>query len=123
MITSTVDHNLELSVTLSVADAANQERPIVFMIDTGFNRQLALPASIVSALGMPFVQWVETAVADGSSVWVGQHRAVIVWDGQIRIVEVLAMGGLALVGRGLLAGHTLFTRFEVGGEIRIEKIP
>ncbi len=123
MITSTVNENLEVRARLPVADAASQERPIDFLIDTGFNGEMALPSSVVSALGMPFEQLIETVVADGSSVWVNRHRAIIVWDGNIRIVRVVAMGGLALIGTGLLAGHDLRARFEPGGVIEIEKIP
>jgi predicted aspartyl protease len=123
MILSAVNADLELRLPLAVADAANQQRLIDFMIDTDFDGQLALPASVVATFGMPFEQTIETTVSDGSSVWVNEHRAVIVWDGAIRIVSVLAMGRLALVGTALLAGHDLHARFVPGGEIRIEKVP
>jgi predicted aspartyl protease len=123
MMISAVNTNLELRLTLPVVDGANQQHPIDFQIDTGFNNQLALPVTVVATLGMPFEQLIEMVVGDGSSVWVGRHRAVIVWDGQIRIVRVVAMGNQPLVGTALLAGHDLHARFVPGGEIRIEKVP
>ncbi|MBY0229894.1 MAG: hypothetical protein K2W96_11485 [Gemmataceae bacterium] len=115
---SSVDTNLELRLTLAVADAANQQHPLDFMIDSGFNGELARPASVVATFGMPFLQLIEMVISDGSSVWISRHQAVIVWDGAIHIVRVAAMGSLAL-----LAGHDLHARFVPGGEIRIEKAP
>ena len=103
-------------MTLAVTDAANQQYPLDFMIDSGFNGE----TRISGLRGRSARDAVRATGGDGHQ---RRQQAVIVWDGQIRIVRVLAMGNQALIGTGLLTRHDLHARFMPGGEIRIEKVP
>jgi predicted aspartyl protease len=124
MITSAVNHNLELVVRVRVHGLTGPAHPLEFIIDTGFEGQLSLPALVVTAMGMPFVQQILTRQADGNVVPAPAHRAVVEWDGAIRIVDVVASsGGLALLGMDMLRNHDLRARCQVGGLIEIEKVP
>ncbi len=123
MITSTVNHNLELVVRLPVHDSAGQGHEIEFVIDTGFAGQLNLPPLVATTFGFPFVGQVMTKLADGTTPYASLYKAVILWDGGVRIVHVVASGGTALVGMDLLRDSDLRARCQVGGLIEIEKIP
>jgi clan AA aspartic protease len=124
MILSNVNANVELVVSVGVADLTGRELDIEFLIDTGFTGDLALPPMVISAFGLPFVTYIVTRLADGTTRYEPLYRAVILWDGAPRIVQVIASaGGLPLLGMGLLRNHDLHARVRPGGEIRIEKIP
>jgi clan AA aspartic protease len=124
MITSAVNHNLELVIHVPVHDAANQAHQTEFVIDTGFAGELSLPASIVTAFGMPFDHQGMTRLANGATVNVPVHRAVVLWDGAVRVVRVVASsGGLPLLGMAMLRDFDLRARCQPGGLIEIEKAP
>ena len=123
MITSAVNHSLELVVTVAVHDAANRAHDIEFVIDTGFAGELSLPASVVATLGLPFVHHGCLKFADGSVSPVPIHRMVILWDGATRIVRVYASGGTALLGMQMLRDFDLRARCRPGGQIEIEAAP
>ena len=124
MITSAVNHNLELVLRVPVHGAANQAHNVEFIIDTGFEGELSLPASLVTAFGMPFDHQGMTRLANGTTVNVPVHRAVVLWDGAVRIVRVMASsGGLPLLGMEILRDFDLRARCRPGGPIEIEKAP
>jgi clan AA aspartic protease len=121
MITSSVNHNLELVLHVSVHDAANQAHQIEFVLDTGFAGELSLPALVVTTFGMPFQHQGMTRLANGTTVTAPVHRTVVLWDGAVRIVEVLASGGVPLLGMEMLRDFDLRARCRPGGPIEIEK--
>jgi clan AA aspartic protease len=124
MITSSVNHNLELVLHVSVHAAANQAHQIEFVIDTGFAGQLSLPSTVVATFGFPFVSQIMTKLSDGTVITVPAHSAVVLWDGAVRIVRVLASaGGVPLLGMEMLRDFDLRARCRPGGHIEIEKAP
>jgi len=72
---------------------------------------------------MPFVRQTMTRSADGNVVAVPAHRAVIEWDGAIRIAHSSESSGIALLGMELLRDFDLRARCQVGGMIEIAKVP
>ena len=58
-------------------DAAGRGRVIDFILNTGFEGELAMPTTLVAAFGMPFVHRVLARLADGDAVNVPMHRAMI----------------------------------------------
>ncbi|MBY0228012.1 MAG: hypothetical protein K2W96_01900 [Gemmataceae bacterium] len=123
MITSAVNPAVELVVTVPVHDIAGQAHGIEFLIDTGFNGDLSLPASVVATLGPPFVQQQPNRLADGTVVVVPSHRVVVMWDGAVRIVRAFASGGIALLSMGMLRDFHLRALCRPGGLIEIEAVP
>jgi clan AA aspartic protease len=93
-----------------------------FVLDTGFEGALTLPPPAVAALGLPPYSQLRAKLADGSSVKVDAHTALIVWDGQEVQVVVLAMSGRPLLGTALLGGHNLNADFMDGGTLVLSRL-
>lgn len=95
---------------------------IEFVLDTGFEGFLSLPAAAVAALGLPFQYRLYATLADGSVVEAPVHTATILWDGEERDVDVLALGKRPLLGTLLLAGQEVAIQFVDGGLVAIEPV-
>lgn len=93
-----------------------------FAVDTGFVGFLTLPASAVAAMNLPFLRRITANLADDSVIRVSVYTATIVWNGQEREVEVLAMGRQPLLGTLMLDGHELSAQFADGGLVMIETL-
>jgi clan AA aspartic protease len=78
-------------VNVTVRRAGQPGIAIEFVIDTGFEGALVLPAAAVAALGLSLHQRVISKLADGSRRMTEVYRATIDWDGAIIDVAVLAM--------------------------------
>jgi clan AA aspartic protease len=83
---------------------------------------LTLPAAAVAAMNMDFYSTTKIRLADGRDAVIPVHLAKIIWDGQDRVVPVLATGTKPLLGRALLQGFRLIIEFVPDGKIRIESI-
>ncbi|MEH2408683.1 clan AA aspartic protease [Nostoc sp.] len=96
---------------------------IEFVIDTGFTEFLSLPPTAVTLLGFPFVYDMYANLANNSNVILPVHQATIIWwNGEEREVNVLATGGLPLLGIALLDKHELVIQFIEGGLVTIYKL-
>jgi clan AA aspartic protease len=109
-------------VPLRVRGPSGQEAEIEFVLDTGFAGFLTLPPVTVATLSLPFAYRVPSYLADGTRVILQAYEATVLWDGEERSVEVLAMGGEALLGNSLLDGHDLNIQFADGGLVTIERL-
>jgi clan AA aspartic protease len=98
----------------------NQPRiEIEFVIDTGFEGALTLPAQAVAALNLPLYQNIDAYLADDSSRKVDMYTAAILWQGRTLNVAVLAMGQRPLLGTALLDGNDLHVHFDDGGPLSV----
>lgn len=98
----------------------NQPRlSLEFVVDTGYEGALTLPAAAVELLRLPFSHRILTNLADDSSAPVSVHRATILWDNQEWEVPVLAMGKRPLLGTLLLENHNIEMHFTEGGNFTI----
>jgi clan AA aspartic protease len=70
---------------------------IEFVLDTGFVGFLTLPPPAVAALNLPLIRSVPANLADSSNILVFGHAATILWNGEEREVEVLALGNRPLL--------------------------
>jgi clan AA aspartic protease len=95
---------------------------IEFVIDTGFSGSLTLPPAAVAAMQLPLVRGLSANLADDRDVLVAVHAATIVWDGQEREVEVLAVGKRPLLGTWLMERHELTVQFVDGGSVQIRSL-
>ncbi len=92
---------------------------IQFVVDTGFDGALTLPAQAIAALNLSFYQRISANLADDSNFMVDVYRATILWHGQTLDVAVLAMGQRPLLGTSLLNGSDLHIHFEDGGPLTL----
>ncbi|MEA5513427.1 clan AA aspartic protease [Nodularia sp. UHCC 0506] len=95
---------------------------IEFVIDTGFTGELSLPPAAVTLMGLPFLYELPANLANNSWVDIPIHEAVIIWNSEERLVNVLATGKRPLLGTALLDGYELSIQFIEGGLITIKKL-
>ena len=118
MIVGTV-HNLRVLVVLPLFAANDDTHSVQFVVDTGFTGELTLPPAICAALALPFVRAQPAGLADGTPVQLDVYELRLLWDGQERFAEVLAMEGTPLVGMTLLNGCDVHLRVGSGGFVHI----
>jgi clan AA aspartic protease len=123
MIQGVVNARLEATIRLRVRASDGSELDVEAVIDSGFTGSFTLPAAVIAALGLAHQSGGRAVLADGSIQQVDIYAAEVDWDGSWRSVLVMEVGGEALVGMRLLAGHQV--RFEVvpGGAVEITPLP
>ncbi len=122
MITGTVNASREAIISCTVRGPAGQQREIEAVIDTAFNGFLTLPPDAIAALGLSRLGLGRVLLADGGEECLDIYEAVVMWDGQPRVVEVDGAQTDALVGMALLDGHELRIAVVVGGTVRIDAL-
>jgi clan AA aspartic protease len=65
---------------------------IEFVIDTGFSGDLCLPSAAVALINLPFLYELPANLANNSWVDIPIHESTITWNGEERVVNVLATG-------------------------------
>ena len=93
------------------------------VIDTGFTDFLSLPLSLVTALGLTYLQTDKVFLADGSEIAIDQYEVTVIWDGQQRDVIAHCLEGSPLVGMSLLYDHLLTMEVVSRGPVSIGRIP
>ena len=122
MITGVVTASHEAIVRLELRGAGS----VVItdaVIDTGFTDFFSLPLSLVTALGLAYLQTDKVFLADGSEVAVDQYEVTVIWDGQQRDVIAHCLEGSPLIGMSLLHDHLLTMEVVNGGPVSIDRIP
>ncbi len=120
MIEGVVNASYEAIVTLLVQGPAGQSLEVEAVIDTGFNRFLTLPPSLVAELSLPFVTSGRVTLADGSEASFEVYVVTILWDGQPRDVYTYAADSTPPVGMALLDTHDLSIQVRDGGRVVIQ---
>ena len=59
---------------------------IEFVIDTGFTGDLSLPSAAVTLINLPFLYELPANLANNSWVDIPVHEALIIWNGEERVV-------------------------------------
>ena len=95
---------------------------IEFVIDTGFTGDLSLPSAAVTLINLPFLYELPANLANNSWVDIPVHEALIIWNGEERVVNVLATGKRPLLGTALLDGYELSIQFTEGGLVTIQEL-
>jgi len=78
-----------------------------FTVDTGYSGTLTLPLSDCLALGLSWIGIKPTTLADGSQIRLAIYRLTVVWDGNERKFDILAIGEERLLGAQILDGYEL----------------
>ncbi len=92
------------------------------VIDTGFTSFLSLPPSIIQSLGLPWSCRDFGTLGDGSEVIFEMYTASIIWDGQTKIVDVVASETEPLIGMALLYGYELKIQTVERGTVVIQAL-
>lgn len=102
--------------------AGQPDVTIEFVIDTGFVGELTLPLPAVTALNLPFLRRITANLADDTTIHVSTHTASIIWNGEERLVQVLATGRRPLLGTLFLGGGELNAQFQDDGPVKIKTL-
>jgi clan AA aspartic protease len=93
------------------------------VIDTGFTGFLSLPSSMIAELELPWNYRDRATLGDGSETLFDIHDAVVIWDGQLREIEVNSANTDPLLGMRMLRGYRLQVDTVQGGLVTIEALP
>jgi clan AA aspartic protease len=119
MIIGSVNTNREAVIQIAVLSDSKRIKAVRSVIDTGYTGDLMLPRAIVDELGL-FLQAIQDAtLGDGSLTSFEMYAGSVIWDGQVRRVEVNASETECLVGMGLLEEYKLEIEGRSGGMVRI----
>lgn len=123
MITGKIVNNQEAAIELEVVGTDQLEK-IQTIIDTGFSGELTLPGNLIDRLGLPRIGDLPIILGDGYEVSVEMYLAIVLWQGEERIVQVLRTDdGKPLIGMSLLYGNRLILDIVTDGEVTIETLP
>ena len=122
-VQGTVNARLEPVVRLKIRGPAGVETEVDAVVDTGYTGSLALPATVVAALGLVRRSGGQAVLADGSSRRFDTFGVELDWHSSWRGVVASALGDEALVGMGLLAGSELRVEAVAGGAVEIGPLP
>jgi clan AA aspartic protease len=116
-------HNREAIIQTAVIGSNQQRRGIRAVIDTGFTGALTLPSAIIAELELRWFTQQEGVLGDGSRRTFDVYGGTVIWDGQLRTVEVNASETAPLVGMSLLEGYELRVQTVQGGSVAIVALP
>lgn len=123
MILGSVNANREAIVQLAVLGNNQQQQGIEAVIDTGYTGFLTLPSTVITALGLTWYMRQEGILGDGRVCMFDVYEASVIWDGQVRTIEVNGAETDPLVGMGLLEGYELKIQGIAGGLVKITALP
>jgi clan AA aspartic protease len=122
MIIGKVNQNREAIVQLAVLGERKQPQGIKAVIDTGYTGFLTLPSTIIINLELIWYMQQEGILGDGSLCMFNVYEASVIWDGQVRAIEINESETDPLVGMGLLEGYELKIQAVAGGSVTITEL-
>jgi clan AA aspartic protease len=122
MIVGHVNSRREATIQLAVLGERNQRQGVKAIIDTGYTGFLTLPAVIIDTLELTWFMQEEGFLGDGSMCIFNVFEAFVIWDGQVRPIEINESETDPLVGMGLLEGYELNIQGFAGGVVTIKAL-
>ena len=120
MISGHVNSDLEAVIPIALVDANGYLWRRAVVIDTGFNGDLTLPVEFIRELGLSLYGEVSATLADGQTNDYNHYRAIVLWAGERRVIEVMESRNQYLLGTNLLFDSTLTVQMWEGGDVVIE---
>ena len=120
MMIGSVNSRREAIIQFAVLGRNNQRKAIKAVIDTVYTGFLTLPSTIITKLGLTWYMQEEGILGNGSLCIFNVFEATVIWDGQIKSIEVNESETDPLVGMGLLEGYELNIQGFVGGLVTIK---
>ena len=122
MIRGRVDERRRAWIPLETGNGSGRFRPVVFVVDTGFDGDLTLTRESINQLELAQVAPTMVTLATGIREQVNTWGGYILWHGRRRYVEVLETRGSPLLGTRLMEGSELTVQMRVDGEVVIEEL-
>lgn len=119
MMTGRVNANRGAIIQVAIVGDNKRLKSVRAVIDTGFTGDLTLPKAIIDELGFMIRGIQEVILGDGSFQDFEMYDGSVIWDGQMRRVEVNAAETDSLIGMGLLEDYKLEIEGRLGGEVKI----
>ncbi|MFM7712376.1 MAG: clan AA aspartic protease [Microcystis sp.] len=122
MMMGSVNLRREAIIQFVVLGENNQRQAIKAVIDTGYTGFLTLPSTIITTLGLKWYMQEEGILGNGSLCLFNVFEATVIWDGQIKSIEINESETDPLVGMGLLDGYELNIQGFAGGLVTIKPL-
>jgi clan AA aspartic protease len=122
MMQGIVDQNCEATIRLVVGNADSQRQMVDVVIDTGFTGFLTLPLSVLTDLNLQAYRREEGILGDGSTCIFDVYRGFIIWDGELRRIDINESDTEPLVGMSLLYGYRMQLDAIEGGMVTIQAL-
>ena len=120
MMFGVVNNDCEAIIKVAVGGTSSSKIAVDAVIDTGFTSFLSLPLSIITELELTWHYRDVGTLGDGSEIVFELYKASVIWDGQTKLIDVVASDADPLVGMGLLYGFKLQVEAVEGGRVTIE---
>jgi clan AA aspartic protease len=120
MMQGFVNQNCEAMLPIVVGRDNKPTKMVEALIDTGFTGFLSLPLSMIESLELPWIFSDSVTLGDGSEVIFQMYRAIVIWDGQFKVVDVAASESEPLLGMSLLYSFKLQIEAVERGTVTIE---
>ena len=120
MMIGNVNSRREAIIQFAVLGENNQKKAIKAVIDTGYTGFLTLSSAIITKLGLTWYMQEEGILGDGSLCIFNVFEATVIWDGQLKSIEINESETDPLVGMGLLEGYELNIQGFEGGLVTIK---
>jgi clan AA aspartic protease len=122
MMHGIVDRNCEATIRLVVGNVDSQRQVIDAVIDTGFTGFITLPLAVITSLDLKLYGREEGTLGDGSSCVFDVYTGLVIWDGELRRIDVNASETTPLVGMSLLYGYRMQLDAIEGGSVTIQSL-
>jgi clan AA aspartic protease len=122
MMHGIVDRNCEATIRLVVGNVDSQRQVIDAVIDTGFTGFITLPLAVITSLDLKLYGREEGTLGDGSSCIFDVYTGLVIWDGELRRIDVNASETTPLVGMSLLYGYRMQLDAIEGGSVTIQSL-
>jgi clan AA aspartic protease len=122
MMIGNVNSRREAIIQFAVLGENNQRQGVKAVIDTGYTGFLTLPSAIIAKLELIWFMQEEGTLGDGNMCMFNVYEASVIWDGQIRTIEINESEADPLVGMGLLEGYELNIQGLAGGSVTIKAL-
>jgi predicted aspartyl protease len=104
MIVGHVNARREAMIQLAVLGERTQRQGVKAIIDTGYTGFLTLPSAIITTLELTWFMQEEGFLGDGSLCMFNVFEASVIWDGQVRPIEINVVRNRSTGGNGFVRG-------------------
>jgi clan AA aspartic protease len=122
MMSGYVNTNREAILQIAIVGDNKNLKSIKAVIDTGFTGDLTLPKTAIDDLGFTLRGFQKVTLGDGSNQYFDMYVGSVIWDGQMRKVEIHVAETDSLIGMGLLEDYKLEVEVKPGSEVRITSL-